>query len=221
MPNYLLPSRVQAFHFGYDAFEDKTDKRTTDISAPINVTFNGRTMGFMYQHFSNSNPARVDIRGDVVLSARIGSGANTISGQITSLEKLSAHGRWVRFERAADIRTGNVGDRLVFASDSFGASGQDFAASGAPIGADGSYSGGVYLQQWDSATSAWVEKTGHFTSSGGASLSEFGGRLYGPTGNDLGDLETAGYWYLEGDVRQERWGGIVGSFGAAGTAQTN
>ena len=222
LTDYLLPSRVQAFHFGYDAFEDKADKRTTDISAPIDVRFEGRTMGFMYEHFGNPNPYRVDIRGEVVLNARIGgSGANTISGQVTSLEKLSAHGRWVRFERAANIRTGNVGDRLVFASDSFGASGQDFAASGAAIGADGSYSGGVYLQQWDSGTSAWVEKTGHFKSSSGTSLSEFGGSLYGPTGNDLGDLETAGYWYLEGDVQQQRWGGMVGSFGAVGTTQTN
>ena len=215
LTDYLLPSRVQAFHIGYDAFEDKEDRKTTDISTPINVRFDGRTMGFMYEHFNNPNPARVEIRGDVVLNARIGSGANTISGQVTSLEKLSSHGRWVRFERAANIRTGNTGDRLVFASDSFGLNGQDFAASGAPISADGSYSGGVYLQQWNGST--WVEKTSHFESSSSTSQSEFGGTLYGPRN----DLETAGYWYLEGDGQQRRWGGIVASFGAAGTTQTN
>ena len=220
LTDYLLPSRVQAFHFGYDAFEDKEDKKTTDLATPINVRFDGRTMGFMYQHFNNPNPVRVDIRGDVVLNARIGSGANTIYGQVTSLEKLSPEGRWVRFERAANIRTSSdAQDRLVFASDSFGLEGQDFTASGAAIGADGSYKGGVYLQYWDTSVTpnVWKHKSWDFNSSHSSNSSEFGGTLYGP--RDA--LETAGYWYLEGDARRERWGGIVASFGAVGTAGTN
>ena len=220
LTDYLLPSRVQAFHFGYDAFEDKADKRTTDLATPINVRFDGRTMGFMYQHFNNPNPIRVDIRGDVVLNARIGSGANTISGEVTSLEKLSPEGQWVRFERAVNIRTdSDKEDRLVFASDSFDSSGQDFAAAGAPIGADGSYKGGVYPQYWDTSVTpnVWKAKTWDFNPSHSSNSSEFGGTLYGPRD----DLETAGYWYLEGDARRERWGGIVASFGAAGTAGTN
>ncbi len=218
LTDYLLPSRVQAFHFGYDAFEDKADKRTTDLATPINVRFDGRTMGFMYEHFNNPNPVRADIRGDVVLNARIGSGANTISGQVTSLEKLSPEGRWVRFERAVNIKDdADRADRLVFASDGFGLNGQDFAAAGAPIGADGSYKGGAYLQYWDSADSVWKPKTWDFNPSHSSNSSEFGGTLYGPRD----DLETAGYWYLEGDARRERWGGIVASFGAVGTAGTN
>ena len=221
LTDYSLPSRVQAFHFGYDAFEDKTDKKTTDLATPVNVRFDGRTMGFMYEHHNNPNPFRVDIRGDIVLNARIGSGANTISGEITSLEKLSPYGQWVRFDRAADIGRGPVqyADRLVFASDSFDLNGQDFAASGAPISADGSYKGGVYLQHWDTSTSRWTNKSWHgFNSSGFRnSSSEFGGTLYGPRA----DLETAGYWYLEGDSQRQRWGGIVASFGAAGTTGTN
>lgn len=220
LTDYLLPSRVQAFHFGYDAFEDKEGRKTTDISTPINVRFDGRTMGFMYQHFENPNPVRVDIRGDVVLNASIGSGANTISGEVTSLEKLSPEGRWVRFDRAVSI--GDASDprnRLVFASDSFGSSGQDFAANGAPIVADGSYKGGVYLQRWDRNSSSWTEATANFDSShrSSSNLSEFGGTIYGPRDG----LETAGYWYLQGDARRDRWGGIVASFGAAGTTETN
>ena len=220
LTDYLLPSRVQAFHFGYDAFEDKEDKKTTDLATPIVVRFDGRTMGFMYQTFNNPNPLRVDIRGDVVLNARIGSGANTIYGQVTSLEKLSPEGRWVRFERAVNIKDDtDRADRLVFASDSFGLNGQDFtaAAAGAPIGADGSYKGAVYLQYWDSTDSVWKPKTWDFNPSHSSNSSEFGGTLYGPRD----DLETAGYWYLEGDARRERWGGIVASFGAVGTAGTN
>ena len=121
-----------------------------------------------------------------------------------------------------NIRTdSDRADRLVFASDSFGLNGQDFAAAGAPIGADGSYKGGVYLQYWNSTTSSWAVKGWDFNPSESSSSSEFGGTLYGPTGSGLEDLETAGYWYLEGDARQERWGGIVASFGAAGTPQTN
>ena len=220
LTDYLLPSRVQAFHFGYDAFEDKEDKKTTDLATPIVVRFDGRTMGFMYQTFNNPNPLRVDIRGDVVLNARIGSGANTIYGQVTSLEKLSPEGRWVRFERAVNIKDDtDRADRLVFANDSFGLNGQDFTATaaGAPIGADGSYKGAVYLQYWDSTDSVWKPKTWDFNPSHSSNSSEFGGTLYGPRDN----LETAGYWYLEGDARRERWGGIVASFGAVGTAGTN
>ena len=218
LTDYLLPSRVQAFHFGYDAFEDKEDKKTTDLATPINVRFDGRTMGFMYQHFNNPNPIRVDIRGDVVLNASIGSSTNTISGQVTSLEKLSPEGRWVRFERAANLRAdADKVDRLVFASDSCGFNCQDFAANGAPIKADGSYKGAVYLQYWNSTTSQWTVKGWDFSPSESTSSSEFGGTLYGPRD----DLETAGYWYLEGDDRRERWGGIVASFGAVATSGTN
>ena len=224
LTDYFLPNRVQAFHFGYDAFEDKEDRKTTDLATPINVRFDGRTMGFMHQHFNNPHPQRVDIRGEVVLNARIGSGANTISGEVTSLEKLSPEGQWVRFDRAVNIRTASdPAERLVFASDEdFDLNGQDFAANGAPIGADGSYKGGVYLQYWDSSDSTWKPKTWNFDPSGnGNTNSEFGGTLYGPTDNGLADLETAGYWYLQGDRRDQRWGGIVASFGAAGTTQTN
>ena len=228
LTDYMLPSRVQAFHFGYDAFEDKDGRKTTDIATPVSVTFNGRTMGFMYEHNDNPNPARVEFRGDIVLNASIGgTGGGTISGEIKNFEKLGANGRWLRFERAAKIHetagsdTANFAHRLVFAhKDDYrpvnGHYPQDYAAAGAPIAADGSYEGGVYAQFWDG--SAWDPFSWVWDSTGGTSNSKFGGTLYGPTGENLDGLETAGYWYLQADTREQRWGGLVGSFGATGTA---
>ena len=220
-----FPGRVQGFHFGYDAFENAEDKRTTDISAPATLTFNGRTMALMHQHFSNHNPLRVDLRADITLQANIGEGANTISGEFSNFEKLSPEGVWVRFDEAIRIRNTDGGqtrwdERLVIADkeDYFfnhRTYPNDYTQYGAMINADGSYEAGVYHQYWDG--DSWERKSWSFWSSanGGhvGEASTLNGNLYGPR-DDLSELETAGYWYIAGDPRKPRWGGIVGSFGA-------
>ena len=236
-----LPSRMQGFHFGYDTFEDVEGKRTTDISSPVNLTFHGKTMALMYQHFDNNNPLRVDLRADIILNARIGSGANTISGEFQNFEKLAPEGVWVRWDEAIRIRQTGENDpdkhgRLVLASRDYkSASGiwaQDYSGHGATINADGSYEGGIFYQYWTG--SVWRTHSWQFDSSASwtewcadpangcyddypttfdASPATFSGTLYGPR-DDLGELETAGYWYLPGDTRKSRWGGIVGSYGA-------
>ena len=236
-----LPSRMQGFHFGYDAFEDAEGKKTTDISSPVNLSFQGKTMALMYQHFDNKNPLRVDLRADIILNARIGSGANTISGEFLNFEQLAPEGVWVRWDEAIRIRqTGeNEPDkhhRLVLAgrdykSDS-GTWEQDYSTDGAKINADGSYEGGIFHQYWTGSawrTISWVFDSSaswtewcaapangcydDYPTSFDASPATFSGTLYGPRDN-LNELETAGYWYLPGDTRKKRWGGIVGSFGA-------
>ncbi len=236
-----LPSRMQGFHFGYDAFEDAEGKKTTDISSPVNLSFQGKTMALMYQHFDNKNPLRVDLRADIVLNARIGSGANTISGEFLNFEQLAPEGVWVRWDEAIRIRqTGeNEPDkhhRLVLASRDYKSTSgiwpQDYSADGAKINADGSYEGGIFHQYWTGSqwrTISWVFDSSaswtewcadpangcydDYPTSFDASPATFSGTLYGPRDN-LNELETAGYWYLPGDTRKKRWGGIVGSFGA-------
>ncbi len=241
-----LPSRVQGFHFGYDAFEDAEGKKTTDISSPVNLSFQGKTMALMYQHFNNKNPLRVDLRADIILNARIGSGANTISGEFLNFEKLAHEGVWVRWDEAISIRQTGENDpdkqhRLVLASRDYKSENnlwaQDYSGHGATINADGSYEGGIFYQYWDQGNSRWRTHSWTFDSSASwtewcadpangcyddyptsfdASPATFSGTLYGPRDN-LNELETAGYWYLPGDTREERWGGIVGSFGAVQT----
>ena len=220
-----FPGRVQGFHFGYDAFEDSEDKRTTDISTPVTLTFHGRTMALMHQHFNNHNPLRVDLRADMTLQANIGEGANTISGEFSNFEKLSPEGVWVRFDEAIRIRNTDGGqtrwdERLVIADkvDYFfnhRTYPDDYTEYGATINADGSYEAGVYHLYWDG--DSWERKSWSFWSSanGGhvGEASTLNGNLYGPR-DELSELETAGYWYIAGDPRKPRWGGIVGSFGA-------
>ena len=220
-----LPSRMQGFHFGYDAFEDAEGRKTTDISSPVNLSFQGTTMALMYQHFDNKNPLRVDLRADIVLNARIGSGANTISGEFLKFEQLAPEGVWVSWDEAIRIRQTGENDpdkhhRLVLAGRNYKPiSGtrtweQDYSTHGATINADGSYEGGVFHQYWDRNASKWTTLSWNFQpSEDSTSPATFSGTLYGPRDN-LNELETAGYWYLPGDSREKRWGGIVGSFGA-------
>ena len=218
-----LPSRMQGFHFGYDAFEDAEGRKTTDISSPVNLSFQGTTMALMYQHFENKNPLRVDLRADIVLNARIGSGANTISGEFLKFEQLAPEGVWVSWDEAIRIRQTGENDpdkhhRLVLAGRNYKPTGrtweQDYSTHGATINADGSYEGGVFYQYWDGNASKWTTHSWTFQSSADStSPATFSGALYGPR-DSLNELETAGYWYLPGDTREKRWGGIVGSFGA-------
>ena len=239
------PARQQAFHFGYDTFADRAGQRTTDIGAAdtVEATFRGRTMAYQYLLYRDTRPGRNDIRGDIVLNARIGSGANTISGEITRVEKRVADGSWAAYEDVVRQNLGAVRDRLVLAGKSFkdqytvGENSwehyfdDDYSSYGAEIGADGSYEGGVYLQYWVEGR-GWREKGWLFDSFSNGHLngynnnpdkefdiSIFGGTIYGPRDGNFENVETAGYWYLVGDSRDanKRWGGIVGSYGAVRT----
>lgn len=236
------PARQQAFHFGYDTFADREGLRTTDIGADnvIEATFRGKTMAYQHLLYRASEPSRNDIRGDIALNARIGSGANTISGEITRLEKRIGDGSWAAYQRVMRQDLG-ARDRLVLAGksykDQYAVIGgnhyfrDDFSPYGAEIGADGSYEGGVYLQYWET-DKGWREKSWDFDSYGNwevgqytnnpdtaFDISIFGGTIYGPRDGNFENVETAGYWYLAGDARESnrRWGSIVGSYGAVRT----
>ncbi len=234
------PARQQAFHFGYDTFADQDGLRTTDIKADqtVEATFSGATLAYQYLFYRHTRPNRNDLRGDIVLNARIGSGANTICGEITRLQKRAADGSWAAFEPVMR-QYRNASDRLVLAGKNYkdhytsidGAwyYPEDYSAYGAEIGADGSYEGGVYLQ-YRVDGKGWREKSWEFDSYSdvsslnlynenpdkGYDVSIFGGTIYGPRDGNFENVETAGYWYLAGDSRDlnKRWGGIVGSYGA-------
>ena len=117
----------------------------------------------------------------------------------------------------------------------------NYAADAATINRDGSYEGGVYLQEYVSGS--WRDKTDKFDTyvtdfdpatdiqrinpadpARIPNSARFGGMLYGPTSDDLSDLETAGYWFLPADAACNRAncsddllrsGPVYGSFGAA------
>ena len=238
-------ARQQGFHFGYDTFADQEGLKTTDIAADnvVEATFRGATLGIQALQtagdvngdgqFNNADrnnfsqtANRNEIRGDIVLNARIGSGANKISGEITNLEVLGDDGLWVTFVAALTAQGQRDGQqRMILTGDGLperaGAGGypDDYSAYAADIKADGSYEGAVYLQQ-KNAQGEWGTRGWDFDpwyTSYPSSNSIFGGTIYGPRDGNFENIETAGYWFLQGDRRRSAWGGIMGSFGAVRT----
>ena len=195
---YPRPGLLQGFHFGYDAFRDADNMRTTDRAASIEATFRGRTMGMILHPRSNSVGSEsaphvlhfARLRGDVTLNACIGAGActgtgiptgaNKIMGNIANLQSLE-NGIW---QKNQFLRNGGDGH-----------SHEGFAillAEG-DIAADGSYKG--HADPWDTS---WNK-------------GEYSGALYGP----VDKLETAGWWRIETDsTHQNRRVAAFGSFGA-------
>ena len=240
VPN--APSRQQAFHFGYDTFADEDKLRTTDIASgnTVEATFRGATTAMQQLRVNTQHPNRHEIRGDITLNARIGSGANKISGEITNLEKRGSDGSWRIFEplvndQARLLLTGKDFPRATAAQVDNPNTDEDetgnaiasynpsnYSAYAADISADGSYEGGVFLLYWEQYTKVWSERSWEFDSYRNDGTlpwvnSIFGGTIYGPRDDDFENIETAGYWYLGGDKSVDRWGGIIGSYGAVRT----
>ena len=234
--SWKTPGRLTGYHFGYDAFADSADARTTDIENAVSATFRGTTMAQMVMHLTGgtvSQPLRVDLRGDIELSASIGGSAGgSISGVISGFEMLGPDGTWhphaaiidpKKQERLVMTGTNYKTRRQAAPNDGVFTTG-NYAADAASINADGSYEGGVYLQYYDNTDSKWKDKTAKFDTYVTADESVFRGRLYGPVGDDLSGLETAGHWYLSADAACNRGtcagtllrtGPVYGSFGAA------
>ncbi len=228
--------RLTGYHFGYDAFADSDDARTTDIDNAVSATFRGATMAQMVMHLTgagNSQPLRVDLRGDIELSASIGgTGGGTISGVVSGFEMLGPDGTWHPHAAIIDPKKR---ERLVLAGTNYKTRREaapndgvfttgNYAADAAAINADGSYEGGVYLQYYDDSDSKWKDKTAKFDTYVTADESVFRGTFYGPVTDDLSGLETAGHWFLSADAACNRGscdnallrtGPVYGSFGAA------
>ena len=234
--SWKAPSRLTGYHFGYDAFADSADARTTDITNAVSATFRGATMAQMVLDLTGasvSRPLRVDLRGDIELSASIGgSGGGSISGVISGFEMLGPDGTWhphaaiidpKKRERLVMTGTNYKTRRQAAPNDGVFTTG-NYAADAAAINADGSYEGGVYLQYYDDSDSRWKDKTAKFDTYVTADESVFRGTFYGPVTDDLSGLETAGHWFLSADAACNRGtcdntllrtGPVYGSFGAA------
>ena len=193
--------RLQAFHFGYDAFSDADDNRPADwgtATNPITATFNGRTTGWMIRGAMEETDRvheLIRLRGDVKLTATLNeSGADsqgTVTGSMNNFEFLR-RGIW----------STDVNFRMLLDD------GDDVAVElrSAAIKADGSFSG---------VAAATVNGAG---GSGADNFDDgtYGGAFYGP--QVLGMLEAAGAWNLrmnkEGGNPNPGRGAIIGSFGA-------
>ena len=217
---YPRPARLQAFHFGYDAFADEDGMKTTDLASPITATFKGATTGWLFPGsdlVSKNDHIRdpIRMRGEVELMATIG-GANEISGYMRNFEFLR-NGVWRTNPGQVEV------DPLPNAARSEGVlgyvhTGYTEAELGnavrlkmGNIAADGSYKGIAQAIHTGSGDSDRPGGGGtHFFQDG-----EYEGNFYGPRTS----LETAGAWYLPEHLNiaggaRGGMGSIVGAFGA-------
>ncbi len=221
--------RVQSINFGYAAFENKANKRTTNIGKAITSgKFNGRTIAVAYR----GNARRTDyrspkllsklVRGDVELTVSIPktTGTGYVFGHIDGFEEWdAANSRWKQNAGAAGgislINTGGTVQRGTITRVDLSSNGAVGSATNkADITANtGAFSGiakatGTNLDGANGVLNAAGEAT---------ATGVFKGNFYGPLATP-DDLEVAGTWRLGGgatgtEVEESKWV-ISGSFGA-------
>ena len=228
---YRRPGRLQAFHFGYDAFADADGMKTTDLTTPISATFEGSTTGWLFPGknlgaVQDHIRAPIRMRGEVELTAMIGgtgAGSNEISGWMRNFEFLN-DGRWRPnpslligdvLPNAANYNPSTGVAHTYYTEEELGNAVRLVKAS---IGADGAYKGVAEAIMTGSGqpgpgNSGKGGTHTHFFQNG-----EYEGNFYGP----LNALETAGAWYLQEHLNLATGtrggkGSIVGSFGAKRT----
>ena len=158
---FYIRDRVQAFHAGYDAFEDKSGRRTTDIGEAVSGgKFTGLTIALELDRISRGNvngdgaidvPAARRLRGEVELTATISGTAsdNAVKGRIRNLEVWDSRGYWKDYASL----TGDI----ALGSGSIDADGQyDGTITGVAGFGDGEYGGSFYGPASDLETAgAW------------------------------------------------------------------
>ena len=214
--------RLQAFHFGYDAFADQDGQRPADwgtSAEPIEATFNGKTTGWLLQSPHGGAISRIiRLRGDVELTANLNAGGDdghgTISGAMRDFEFLH-NGVWGNDVYHRLLENADAADYPV-ANDP--RPGNAVILEEANIGAGGSFSGVAYA-----AANSAHDPDDSGPMGPGAGIHSFadgtyGGAFYGP--RTLGELEAAGHWrlpvrtYLNADAPARSAGTLLGSFGA-------
>ena len=214
--------RLQAFHFGYDAFKDADNNRPANWGTadnPIEAKFNGKTTGWLLQSPSVNNAGAavaisriIRLRGDVELTAKLnagGDGHGTISGAMRDFEFLH-NGVWGDDVYHRLLENADAADHSV-ADDP--RPGNAVILESANVKADGSFNGNAYAaansahDPDDSGPMGPGARTHNFA------VGTYGGAFYGP--RMLGELEAAGYWRLPvaTGARAEA-GTLLGSFGA-------
>ena len=180
------PTRMQAFHFGYDTFGGDNGQ-PKDLAQQISAKFTGLASGYVgrdTRRLSTAYPEVISLlypmRGSVKLDATIGGESHgTVTGTISRIEYLY-EGTWGT----------DIGELVEL---------DEIKLSSAEIKEDGSFAGIA-----DPESSSLLVQTDFGNG-------EFGGNLYGPNAEEI-----AGAWYLpEKSGGAIRGVGIMfGSFGA-------
>ena len=208
--------RLQAFHFGYDAFRDSSMQRPADwgtATNPVTATFEGGTTGWLLQAPHQDAVSRlVRLRGDVTLTANLNAGGTnghgTIRGSMRDFEFLN-NGVW-----GTDTNHRILGNAqgTGYAADDIRL-GNAVMLEAANVTAEGSF-GGVAYAAHNSSRGRGKDNFVNGT---------WGGTFYGP--RELGALEVAGHWRLPVALPavnpDPAAGTLIGSFGAKSERPAN
>ncbi len=132
--------RVQSLHFGYSAFADEEDKRTTDIGEAITSgKFKGQALAYAFKGTNANNEFKL-LRGDATLTVNIPkkTGTGSISGNLKNFKEWADAG-WKDYGTNFNVRlTSNAFSNAgVF-------SGSATATGGVALGSGGGFKGSFY-----------------------------------------------------------------------------
>ena len=195
--------RVNSLNFGYSAFADEENKRTTDISEPITGgKFQGQALAYAYKGTNDYPDPMPDpsipryfqefklLRGDATLTVTIPkTGDRTITGTLNNFKEWTAAG-WKVF-------------------------GTDFKVdlTSGVITTSGDFSGTATATSTDNVLGTIDQTLFGGTYPAPSSTGSFKGAFYGPR-DDSADLEVAGSWTTGWNNFSAGNFDVVGSFGA-------
>ena len=187
-------SRVNTLHFGYSAFADEDDKRTTDIGETITGgKFYGSTLAYEVQGGRTSTINTKLLRGDVVLTVNIpkGTGAGTLRGTMRNFQRWDEEGGyWTAYA-----------DRLAVTVNS------------TAINADGTFSGRVAAApsgEWSSNGQGLLKGSFYGPRADSEDLEIAGSYTVGQSFVPNAVAQGAGFTNLGAQARK----GVFGSFAA-------
>ncbi len=111
--------RVQGLSFGYSAFADENDKRTTDIGEPITGgKFQGHALAYAFKGTNSLSNEFKMLRGDATLTVTIpktGDEPGTIEGNLNNFKEWTDAG-WTAYGTNFNVNLGNarISDAGVF-----------------------------------------------------------------------------------------------------------
>ena len=100
--------RVQGLSFGYSAFADEDDKRTTDIGEAVDGKFHGQALAYAFKGTNTANNEFKMLRGDATLTVTIPkTGGGSIAGNLNNFKEWTSAG-WKDYGTDFNVSLGNA-----------------------------------------------------------------------------------------------------------------
>ena len=183
--------RAQSLHFGYSAFADEEDKRTTDIGEAITSgKFKGQALAYAFYGTNANNQFKL-LRGDATLTVTIPkkTGTGNISGNLKNFKEWTGAG-WSDYGTNFNVSlaSASISNAGVFSGSTTATGGVSLASS------SGLFKGSFYGPRDDSddleVAGSWTAGTGSLLDGRWQMVGSFGAKQRpAPTLADSGFVE--------------------------------